>query len=217
MSEPVFVGVFPLYSGVAPYATEDDCRVSLPFIKVMVNLFATLSKTAVYVAFSFTIAIASFKLDADGGDVLLTAADKSWSDRISYMPMNGDESVGRYPDGSSNVVTMNVPTIAKSNLAGSYSTVISQPEQTGIDDIHDITTGLSMRYVVGRLVVRSPFSNGSAKMDIYNVAGVSFGSRNVSLYGGYAELSLDELPSGYYIARLSDGNGHTTTCKFIKK
>ena len=160
---------------------------------------------------------ASFKLDADGGDVLLTAADKSWSDRISYMPMNGDESVGRYPDGSSNVVTMNVPTIAKSNLAGSYSTVISQPEQTGIDDIHDITTGLSMRYVVGRLVVRSPFSNGSAKMDIYNVAGVSFGSRNVSLYGGYAELSLDDLPSGYYIARLSDGNGHTTTCKFIKK
>jgi hypothetical protein len=79
---------------------------------------------------------ATFKLDADGGDVLLTAADESWSDRLVYTTMKGDETVGRYPDGSQQVFTMNIPTIAKSNVYSSYATEIEQPEiQTGIADI----------------------------------------------------------------------------------
>jgi hypothetical protein len=79
---------------------------------------------------------ASFKLDADGGDVLLTAADESWSDQFVYTTMKGDESAGRYPDGSANVITMNIPTIAKSNVYSSYATEIEQPGvQTGIADI----------------------------------------------------------------------------------
>ena len=79
---------------------------------------------------------ATFKLDADGGDVLLTAADKSWSDRLTYTMMSGDETVGRYPDGSKQVFTMNIPTIAKSNVYSSYATEIEQPEiQTGIAEI----------------------------------------------------------------------------------
>jgi len=79
---------------------------------------------------------ASFKLDADGGDVLLTAADESWSDHLVYTLMKTDETVGRYPDGSQQVFTMNIPTIAKSNVYSSYVTEIEQPEiQTGIADI----------------------------------------------------------------------------------
>ena len=34
---------------------------------------------------------------------------------------------------------------------------------------------------------------------------------------GYAELPLDGLANGCFIARLTDGNGHITTCKFIHK
>ena len=45
---------------------------------------------------------ASFKLDADGGDILLTAADESWTDYIAYTSMKSDETAGRYPDGSQN-------------------------------------------------------------------------------------------------------------------
>ena len=79
---------------------------------------------------------ASFKLDADGGDVLLTAADKSWSDRLTYTLMAGDETVGRYPDGSKQVYTMNIPTIAKANIYSSYATEIEQPDiPNGIADI----------------------------------------------------------------------------------
>ena len=78
---------------------------------------------------------APFKLAAEGDELLLTAADGSWTDRIIYTAMNGDETVGRYPDGSNNVITMNVPTIAKANITGSYATVVSQPKPDGIRDI----------------------------------------------------------------------------------
>ena len=78
---------------------------------------------------------APFKLAAEGDELLLTAADGSWTDRFIYTAMNGDESIGRYPDGSNNVITMNVPTIAKANITGSYATVVSQPEPVGISDI----------------------------------------------------------------------------------
>ena len=95
---------------------------------------------------------ASFKLDADGGDVLLTAADDSWSDRISYTAMKEDETIGRYPDGSANVITMNVPTIAKSNIMSSYATVISQPEQSDIRDIMARQTSQQIYNLKGQVV-----------------------------------------------------------------
>ena len=78
---------------------------------------------------------ASFKLDAEGGDIMLTAADESWSDRISYTTMKGDETIGRYPDGSRDVFTMNVPTIGKANIMGSYSAPVEQPVFNGIREI----------------------------------------------------------------------------------
>ena len=79
---------------------------------------------------------ATFKLDAEGGDVLLTAADKSWTDRLTYTLMDVDETVGRYPDGSKQVFTMNIPTIAKSNVYSSYLTEVEQPEiETAIADV----------------------------------------------------------------------------------
>jgi hypothetical protein len=161
---------------------------------------------------------ASFKLDASGGDVLLTAADESWSDRISYPSMSSDESVGRYPDGHQQVVTMNVPTIAKANITGSYATEVIQPDMTGVSDLAaDGTAGLSLRHVAGRLVVRSTLPVAAARMDIFSLDGRMLSGQTVDLVGSYAELSLDGLTSGCYIARLSDGNGHTATCKFIKK
>jgi hypothetical protein len=78
---------------------------------------------------------APFKLAAEGDELLLTAADDSWTDRFTYTAMKGDETIGRYPDGTNNVMTMNVPTIAKANLIGSYATVVSQPDPVGISDI----------------------------------------------------------------------------------
>ena len=161
---------------------------------------------------------ASFKLDADGGDVLLTAADESWSDRISYTSMRSDETIGRYPDGSSHIVTMSMPTIAKANITGSYATEVVQPDMTGIHELAvDATMGLSLHSVANRLIVRSTLPVAATRMTICNLDGRALDTQAIDLTNGYAELSLDGLSSGCYIARLSDGNGHSATCKFIKK
>ena len=164
---------------------------------------------------------ASFKLDADGGDVLLTAKDESWTSRLTYTRHRADETVGRYPDGASNVVTMNVPTIEKPNIASSYSATVEQPANTGILNLMDDVTGqLTMRYVMGRLVIHCPQGDASSgeelSVHIVNLAGQFVTTLPASLHSGYAEVAVDELSAGVYIAEISDRHGHRTTCKFIK-
>ena len=75
---------------------------------------------------------ASFKLDADGDELQLMAADESWTDRFVYTAHEKDQTVGRYPDGSNNVYVMNIPTIAKTNVMSSYAV-----------DVQEIITGIS--------------------------------------------------------------------------
>jgi hypothetical protein len=69
---------------------------------------------------------ASFELDIKG-DLILTAADESWSDLFTYTAHAGDQSVGRYPDGAADVFVMNIPTIEKSNIRTSYLVEVAQP------------------------------------------------------------------------------------------
>ena len=78
---------------------------------------------------------ASFKLANEGGEILLTAADESWTDRFTYAAHTSDQTVGRYPDGSNQVYLMNIPTIAKTNITSSYVVSIEQPVVTGIRDM----------------------------------------------------------------------------------
>ena len=70
---------------------------------------------------------ASFKIDAGGDDLMLTAADGSWNDILTYTAHKSDQTVGRFPDGSNNVCVMNIPTIAKANITSSYVTAVKQP------------------------------------------------------------------------------------------
>ena len=78
---------------------------------------------------------ANFKLDNNKGDLVLTAADESWSDQFTYTRHNGDQTVGRYPDGATEVFMMNIPTIAKANIKTSYLTVVEQPNATTIQGV----------------------------------------------------------------------------------
>jgi hypothetical protein len=159
---------------------------------------------------------ATFKLAGEGGDVVLTAADESWSDRLTYNAMNSDQTVGRYPDGLSKVITMNVPTIAKANIASSYAVPVEQPT-LGISDLaFNADSQLEVRYAVGALTVRST-TDRSVRVDIINLAGQALASQQVELSNGYGELQVSQLAAGYYIARVSDAQGHKATCKFIKR
>ena len=83
---------------------------------------------------------ASFKLDSNNGHLMLTAADESWNDQFVYTRHNGDESVGRYPDGAADVFVMNIPTIEKSNIKTSYLAVVEQPAPTTIQGVRTQST-----------------------------------------------------------------------------
>ena len=98
---------------------------------------------------------ASFKLDADGGSVLLTAADESWSDRLVYTTHQADQTVGRYPDGGSDIFVMNVPTIAQSNISTSYLGPVEQGDVTGIDIAQISASGsqISLYNLAGQPVI----------------------------------------------------------------
>ena len=65
---------------------------------------------------------AGFKLaNSDEQSVTLTAADHSWSDCLTYWKHEGNESVGRYPDGGKRTFLMTRPTVAAANTLTSYS------------------------------------------------------------------------------------------------
>ena len=97
---------------------------------------------------------AQFKLDADGGTVMLTAADQSWSDCLTYAQHQSDQTVGRFPDGQNDVFVMNIPTIANSNIASSYMVAVPQPEKTTDIDEAQISN-----------------LNSQTKTQIFNLAG----------------------------------------------
>ena len=78
---------------------------------------------------------ANFKLDNNKGDLVLTAADESWSDQFTYTLHNGDQTVGRYPDGAAEVFMMNIPTIEKANIKTSYLVAVEQPNATAIQGV----------------------------------------------------------------------------------
>ena len=159
---------------------------------------------------------AAFKLDADGGDVILTAEDESWSNRLTYAAMKADETAGRYPDGTSNVFTMNVPTIAKTNIISSYVTAVEQPTETAVPNLMAEADNLGIRYVVGRLLINGTPTE-SLQIRVVNLAGQLALSLPTSLNGGYAEVSIEQLPAGVYIAHATDDQGHQASCKFVKR
>ena len=158
---------------------------------------------------------ASFKLAAEGGIVMLTAADESWSDLLTYTEHQEDQTVGRYPDGASDVFVMNIPTIAKANIATSYLTVVSQPQETDIRDLMaDAAENVSISYHQGSLVISSTFTD-DMQLKVVNLAGQTLMNAPVQQSGGYAEISVSQLPAGVYIVNVTDKHGHKAACKFV--
>ena len=165
---------------------------------------------------------ASFKLDADGGIVSIAAPDLSWSNALSYSTVTGTQTVGRYPDGAEQVFLMNVPTIGRRNLHTSYLTTVDQSDVNGIVLLSQENQdgGLSLRYAAGHLIVSqapSPSSHPSSliTLTIYTLSGQQLSAANMRMNGGRAEADCHHLPTGCYVARATDEQGHTATLKFV--
>ena len=122
---------------------------------------------------------ASFKLAAEGGCVMLTASDESWTNRLDYPAHNGDNTVGRYPNGCDSVYVMAIPTIQKSNILDSYAEVAPQTEddrlkgdvnEDGYVDINDVVAVINQ--MAGTASWRYADVNEDGDVDINDVVAI---------------------------------------------
>ena len=159
---------------------------------------------------------ASFKIDGDGGQLTLMAADKSWTDTFIYSAHDANTTIGRYPDGASNVYAMNVATIAKTNRQSSYMTLVEQTITTGVETpLIASANGLRVIYGNQQVLVKSD-EDGIATVNIFNANGMLIEQATVNVKGGRARLDVSHLTPGLYIARAIDANGTSVSCKFRK-
>ena len=157
---------------------------------------------------------ASFKLDADGGEVILTSADQSWNDILYYEPHLGTESVGLYPDGGNDVYVMTTPTIAKANVINSYATWLEQNnDNSGATFITEPTDdSLRLSYHDGTLYIYG-WNTAWSTVTIYSATGRIYLKATADLTNGEASINLTSLPEGIYVAAVTDSNGEMQTLK----
>ncbi len=155
---------------------------------------------------------ASFKLSDDGGDVLLTAADESWTDRLTYGAMRSDETAGRYPDGCRDVITMNVPTLCQPNRTSAYAVAIAQPDVDGVSDLM-ADDMLGLRYRNGVLLITAA-DDGAVSVTVSAIDGRRVFASTASVRSGRAQVGLASLSYGTYVATVTDSHGRRAVCKF---
>ena len=157
----------------------------------------------------------NFKLGADGGVVMLTAADKSWTDSIRYPGHDAFSTVGRYTDGGNGIYAFNMPTIGQQNIRSSYATLVEEQYPSGIDRIKPAdASGLVLRYAAGQLIVRG--KTDWAEITIYTLSGQQATSLHIRLHDGMGQATVAGPPGGCYVARATDRQGHTAACKFVR-
>ncbi len=160
---------------------------------------------------------ASFKISANGGKLQLMAADRSWTDVITYSAHDANTTVVRYPDGGSDVYTTNVPTIRRGNIKTSYmATVKQEGKETGIKRMMDDAHDLQLRYVEPQLILHSDDA-AQAYLSIYTADGrlmeksiVGFDTSETT------RVDVSHLAPGFYVAHATYKNGQEVNCKFMK-
>ena len=159
----------------------------------------------------------SFKLAAEGGDVLITTED--YADTLTYAPHSGTQTFGRYPDGANDTYVMNAPTIAKSNMICSYDTVFIAPVNPEPNSIRSYIKegGIAIAYADGALNVKSEEAPIKS-VAIYSVTGTRMPAKAIMRNGDrFATVSLEALPKGIYMAKAATKDGDECHIKFAIK
>ena len=161
---------------------------------------------------------AGFKIADDGGLVMLSAADQSWSDVLTYDAHDARTTVGRYPDGTANVYAMNVATIGKSNVYSSYVTAVEQtynPPTPPSGLMAAVANDLRIVYGSDVLLAKSAL-DGPVTIEVYRADGLQLKQMTLDVQNGTARLDVADLPTGFYVARVSDAYGVKSSCRFVK-
>jgi len=162
---------------------------------------------------------ASFKLAAEGGDVMIMAADQSWADTLHYTVHDGNQTVGRFPDGTDSVYVMDVPTIERTNILSSYDSsyvyVDTAPTPDGIGDVMVHSDGGLRIYMVNDAVVVRSEDAPMVEFTILTAGGAEVASTRLQMREERAEFQVSMLPAGIYVATARDTDGNCCAVKFM--
>ena len=160
----------------------------------------------------------SFKIGAEGGEVVLTSADETWCDTLVYAAHNGDYSIGLYPDGGVNAYIMNKPTIASTNVINSYSKLWDEPYiPNAIADVEiSRNGGLCLSYNDGYINVRSE-GNDIIDIAVFSITGQSCLDKSIILSDNSEIISINSLPSGTYVVNATGQTVNRCVIKIYKK
>ena len=162
---------------------------------------------------------ANFKLAAEKGYVMLTSADRTWSDTLTYKLHNGDQSIGLYPDGGTQAYLMDKPTIGAANIYTMYAEPYADDKNSLVTSLPSLISrmgGLSIAFDGQALTLKSEYDT-HCRLEIFNASGQKISSKTVQLPEGFSQESVNNLPVGIYVARLSDNDGNYCSVKFIRK
>ena len=76
--------------------------------------------------------------------------------------------------------------------------------------------GLSIAFDGQALTLKSEYDT-HCRLEIFNASGQKISSKTVQLPEGFSQESVNNLPVGIYVARLSDNDGNYCSVKFIRK
>ncbi len=161
---------------------------------------------------------APFKLaNEDGAMVLLTAADESWTDSLSYVTHDGMQSVGRFPDGGKQICLMTEPTIGTSNRMNSYTTPLTDRPKQIAASIHATHSGsMSIALIEKELLLRNE-DRENVTLSIHSAGGTLLASSSIRMETGRSTYPIQSLPHGIYVADICDAQGNHCTLKFTKE
>lgn len=158
---------------------------------------------------------ATFKLAKEGGDVLLTAADQSWSDKLTYPAHEGKYSVGLYPDGGSNHYIMNLPSIGASNVMNGYAQFFENIDTPDCIEENKIEEdSMYIAYRNGMLLISGHMTY--VTVSVHTPSAQMCMQERISLNNGQALVNLGNLSKGIYLATVRDDAGRSKTIKILK-
>ena len=164
---------------------------------------------------------ASFKLDnTEGCCVVLTSPDQTWADTLYYKVMNGDETCGLFPDGSSNVYLLNKPTIDESNRMNMYCEVYSEEDikpspSTGVVKHVNQSNELGINALYGELIVTNE-DFAATTVYVYTLDGRMVKKAVLDMSQGVNKLNVNDLENGVYVGKATCGD-ESVSVKFNKQ
>lgn len=156
-----------------------------------------------------------FKLDDEGGCVMLTSADEAWSDTLFYMQHADNVTIGLYPDGGNDVYVMSQPTIGAANSINSYAEWFLESQLPSAIEQITAPAGTPLFAHCADRTLTIMGSDGKVDVAVYSMTGQQTMHAATVISGGHATLSLQHLNSGIYIITMRDSHGNTLNQKVM--